>query len=286
MSAPVKTRNDEPLNHCESHTKYWRLIDTGALSGPENMALDEALLCSFDQHSKPILRLYGWHPAALSLGRFQKVCEVLDTGRCKTDGVPIVRRITGGGVIYHADELTYSIICAPDQIPAATSIKDSFRVLTGFLLQFYRNLGLSALYAVDGSAAGEKLGERTPFCFAGKESFDILVNGRKIGGNAQRRLKQVVFQHGSVPILNCVADGVTYLRQRPEGLEERVTCLTAEGVVPDITFLKPVLKDAFCSNLTTSLLETAPTEREQQSADRLLREKYLNENWNLDGEGV
>ena len=197
-----------------------------------------------------------------------------------------MRRITGGGVIYHADELTYSIICAPDQIPETASIKDSFRVLTGFLLQFYRNLGLNALYAMDGTASGEKLGERTPFCFAGKESFDILVNGRKIGGNAQRRLKKTIFQHGSVPILNRVADGVACLRERPDGVDERVTCLAAEGVLLDVKFLKSALKAAFCSNLRTSFMETNPAEHEQHLAERLLREKYLNDKWNLGGEDV
>lgn len=249
------------------------------------MALDEALLGSFEQCSSPILRLYGWLPAALSLGRFQKLDDVLDPERCLADGVPIVRRITGGGMIYHADELTYSIICTPAQIPETNSIKDSFRILTGFLLQFYRNLGLNAHYAVDVCDAGEKLGERTHFCFAGKESFDILVNGRKIGGNAQRRLKQTIFQHGSVPILDRVADGIVYLRQRPSDLQKRVTCLTAEGIVPDITFLKSVLKASFCSNLDTLLQETGPTDQEQHLADCLLRKKYLNENWNLAGEG-
>jgi lipoate-protein ligase A len=172
----------------------WRLIVTSPLSGAENMAIDEALLHSFDPAlSLPVLRLYGWNPPALSLGRFQKAAEVLDMERCRDDGVAIVRRMTGGGVIYHADELTYSLVCAPGQIPPASSIKDSFRVLTGFLLAFYRALGLDAAYAVDAAPEGTRLGERTAFCFAGKESFDILANGRKIGGNAQRRLKGVIF---------------------------------------------------------------------------------------------
>ena len=75
------------------------------------MAIDEALLRSFDPvSSPPILRLYGWSPPALSLGRFQKADQVLDLERCRADGVAVVRRVTGGGVIYHADELTLSLI--------------------------------------------------------------------------------------------------------------------------------------------------------------------------------
>src|SRR6185369_16173948 len=193
----------------------WRLIVTSPLSGAENMAIDEALLRSFDPESSlPVLRLYGWNPPALSLGRFQKAAEVLDLTRCRADDVTIIRRVTGGGLIYHADELTYSLVCAPGQIPPATSIKDSFRVLTGFLLAFYQALGLDAAYAVDAAPEGTRLGERTAFCFAGRESFDILVAGRKIGGNAQRRVKGVIFQHGSIPLLNRAATGLMYMRDK------------------------------------------------------------------------
>ena len=142
----------------------WRLIDTGLLDGPTNMAIDEALLANFTpETSTPVLRLYGWSPPALSLGRFQKAAEVLDLDRCREAGVPIVRRITGGGVIYHAEELTYSLVCSPSHLPAATSIKESFRLLTSFLLAFYRSLGLAAEYAVDllpAGAAYRKEGER------------------------------------------------------------------------------------------------------------------------------
>ena len=78
----------------------WRLITTSPLSGAENMAIDEALLCSFDPiSSQPVLRLYGWNPPTLSLGRFQKAAEVLDLERCTAEGVAVVRRMTGGGVI-------------------------------------------------------------------------------------------------------------------------------------------------------------------------------------------
>src|SRR4051794_9669315 len=102
----------------------WRLIVSPALSGPANMAIDEALLNSFDPAgSQPVLRLYNWDPPALSLGRFQKAAEVLDLVRCRNERIDIVRRITGGGVIYHADELTYSLVCSPDQIPPAASVK-------------------------------------------------------------------------------------------------------------------------------------------------------------------
>jgi lipoate-protein ligase A len=267
--------------------QQWRFIDSGNNCGPENMALDEALLQSFDSHSsQPMLRLYGWSPPALSLGRFQKAGDILDLEQCRAAGVPVVRRITGGGVIYHADELTYSIVCASHHIPVSHSIKDSFRVLTAFLLQFYRDLGLDAGYAVDSMSNGEKFGERSEFCFAGKETFDILIKGRKIGGNAQRRMRQVIFQHGSIPLIGRVEDGIRFLRVRPGGVEERVTSLSESGIAADLEFLTSRLMDAFRNNLQTELIDEPLTVDEQKLVERLKNEKYLDENWNVHGEGL
>jgi lipoate-protein ligase A len=262
----------------------WRIIDTGPLSGAENMAIDEALLRSFDPaSSQPVLRLYGWEPPALSLGRFQKAAEVLDLERCRIDAVPVVRRITGGGVIYHADELTYSIICSPAQLPPATSIKDSFRELTAFLLAFYRRLGLQAEYAVDAITDSTRLGEKTDFCFAGRETFDILVNGRKIGGNAQRRLKEVVFQHGSIPIVNRAGIGLGYMRDQLAEYAAETSSLMECGIAADRNSLCQELRSAFKDVFSVELLEDACTAGEQESADSLVRSKYSCESWNLHG---
>ncbi len=268
------------------NNQKWRFVDTPELSGAENMALDEALLRSFDPAtSLPIVRLYGWDPPALSLGRFQKAAEVLDLERCRADGVAVVRRVTGGGVIYHADELTYSLVCAPGQIPPAGSIKDSFRVLTGFLLAFYRGLGLEAAYAADVVPEGTRLGERTAFCFAGKESFDIIVNGLKIGGNAQRRLKGVIFQHGSIPLHNRAATGLSYMRDQSPEHAEGTLSLAECGVPAEVHCLKEALAAAFGGYFGVDLQCDVLSAPEQDDLERLLVNKYSTEQWNLQGVG-
>ncbi|MBI2355411.1 MAG: lipoate--protein ligase family protein [Deltaproteobacteria bacterium] len=266
--------------------KTWRLIVSSPLPGAENMAIDEALLRSFDPAtSLPVLRIYGWEPAALSLGRFQKGAEVLDLERCRAEALPVVRRITGGGAIYHADELTYSIVCAPSQIPPASSIKDSFRVLTGFLLAFYRGLGLRAAYAVDALPSGTRLGERTPFCFAGKESFDILVGGGKIGGNAQRRQKGTIFQHGSIPLVNRAETGLSYMRQRVPEQARDATSLRDCGVCATGETVGQGLASAFKGHFGVELDNDTLNGQERQIAGELLLRKYSTELWNLEGVG-
>ncbi|GFE61446.1 lipoate--protein ligase family protein [Geobacter sp. AOG2] len=262
----------------------WRLIEDVPRPGPENMAIDEALLRSFDPiGSQPVLRLYGWQPSALSLGRFQKAAEVLDLERCRLEGVPIVRRFTGGGAIYHADEVTYALVCSPEQIPATSSIKDSFRVLTGFLITLYRDLGLEASYALDAVSPDVHLGERTAFCFAGKESFDILVRGRKIGGNAQRRQKKIIFQHGSLPLVNRAATGLSFMKDRNTFQADDATSLEQCGIPVDYGLVRRKLLDAFCKNLAVNLLPQPLTEQERSLVGELLVGRYATDRWNLEG---
>jgi len=264
----------------------WRLMDTGFGDGYSNMALDEALVRSFDPaSSSPILRLYGWLRPSLSLGRFQKAREVLDLEKCLDGGVPVVRRVTGGGVIYHADELTYSIVCAPDHIPPATSIKDSFRVLTMFLLDFYRGFGLDAQYALDVVPPGAHLGERTDFCFAGRESYDILINGCKIGGNAQRRPKNVIFQHGSIPLSNHVGTGLTYMRKRFSGCEQRIVSLAECGTECGRDRLREEIITAFKNSYAGSLVRDELSPDELLQFNDLKKNKYTTDQWNLEGIG-
>ncbi|HLO25336.1 MAG TPA: lipoate--protein ligase family protein [Geobacteraceae bacterium] len=252
----------------------WRFIDTGPLDGPANMAVDEALLACFDPAtSAPVLRLYGWHPPAFSLGRFQDAGQILDLEKCRDAGIPVVRRITGGGVIYHADELTYSIVCSPNQIPPAKSVKDSFRVLTSFLLRCYEKLGLAARYAVDLYPAGARLGGRTPLCFAGREAYDILVQGRKIGGNAQRRLKNVIFQHGSIPLRGSLATAAGYVRDLPPGLEEGTASLADFGVTIPVPDLKHLLLEAFAANFASAVASGELLTGEREMTERFLHER-------------
>ena len=260
-------------------------MDTGPLDGPANMAVDEALLQHFDPAlSQPVLRLYGWEPPAFSVGRFQRAEDALPLGRCAAAGIPVVRRITGGGVIYHAAELTYAVVCAPRHISDARSVKESFRALTGFLLRFYGDLGIKASWAVDSLSAGGRFGGRTPLCFAGKEEYDIVAGGRKIGGNAQRRLKDAVFQHGSVPLRCALAEALPFFREPPSGLLERTTSLAQLGVTADLAWLRERFTAAFGETLCVDLVPSTLTAEEEATAARLGVDRYGKDAWNLHGE--
>jgi lipoyl(octanoyl) transferase len=262
----------------------WRLIDSGPLDGPSNMALDEALLSCFDARcSAPVLRLYGWQPSAFSLGRFQQAAAVLDTRRCNAANVAVVRRITGGGCIFHAEELTYSIICSPEHLSGITGVKESYRRLCGFLLLTYQQLGLAPAYAIDAPQRPARLGERTPLCFAGTEEYDILCAGHKLGGNAQRRCRGLIFQHGSIPLEPTHSQAEPYLRCAEPALTQRATSLAEAGCPITAEALKSALITAFASNLDISLHATPFTDQEQERAAQLRENKYQTTAWNLQG---
>lgn len=259
----------------------WRLLITPPADGPTVMAVDEAILTHFGatQHF-PTLRFYGWIPPAISIGRNQDPAAILDLDRCRTDRVPVVRRITGGGVIYHADEVTYSLTCSPDHLPQGIGVRGSYRVLTTFLLHTYRLLGLSPSYAEQSSTPTLC---RSDFCFAGHESFDVLIDGRKLGGNAQRRTRGKIFQHGSIPLENRSLVGGEYMRVTPPGIQLSTTSLRQEGVTLSRERIIGLLADSFRETMGVELASAPLTRDEHLLSLQLAETRYRCEEWNLRG---
>jgi len=206
--------------------------------------------------TRPVFRLYEWSPPAVSLGRFQRREEV--AAGCAAAGVEVVRRITGGGAILHGEELTYSLVCADEDL-GVRGVKESYRRICGFLLRAYRELGLDPVYAGEAGSAVPAVGKATPICFAGNEPFDIRVGGRKIGGNAQRRRRGTVFQHGSIPLrfdadlfLRCFRAPVP--AANAAGLRELLPGLKLED-------LKAAVVRAFSGHFGVDLVESSPEDR-------------------------
>ena len=174
----------------------YRLIHSPSVSAVENMAQDRALLEAFDEDGMPVFRLYGWEES-VTIGASQTFasCVLLDpTLEAYSDRY--AKRMTGGGILYHGHDLSYSLIL-PLAMMRGLSVKESYEKITGFLLDFYQELGLDAHWAKDDPSITL---ESDPFCQVGFEPYDIIIQGYKIGGNAQKRTKKAIFQHGSVPL--------------------------------------------------------------------------------------
>lgn len=181
----------------------WRFIDSGPASAVQNMAVDEGLLReAVTPGALPVLRFYTWSPAAVSLGRFQDKERAVNAEACRQRGFDIVRRITGGRAVFHCDELTYSIIARSDSALFPNDILGTYKVIAAGLLAGLRELGIAAeMVSRSGRHAGMvKSSSQEPACFSSPSWYEILVQGRKIIGSAQRRVGGAFLQHGSILI--------------------------------------------------------------------------------------
>ncbi|WP_024954564.1 lipoate--protein ligase family protein [Sulfurospirillum arcachonense] len=170
----------------------WRFLDSTGLSAQENMELDKSLYENFQE--EPIFRLYTWKPNSFTIGRFQKLEEIKNS---ENFGDNWAKRVTGGGLLLHGFDLSYTIII-PTKLLNKKSVKESYEYLCSFLLNFYQKLGLHVQYAKDLHVNLEK----SFFCQEGFEAYDMICNGKKLGGNAQKRGKNLILQHGSIPLRN------------------------------------------------------------------------------------
>lgn len=166
----------------------WYLLQSGAGAPGHNMALDEALLESAPQIARPVLRFYGWTEPAATFGYSQRYAQVA----AMTPLRPLVRRTTGGGLVPHDADWTYSLIFPPQHFWHRLKAAGSYRHLHEWIGRAFARLQVPAILAP--VSRKEIPGQ----CFAGAEKSDLLWQGRKIAGAAQRRARTGLLIQGSV----------------------------------------------------------------------------------------
>jgi lipoate-protein ligase A len=235
--------------------RRFRLIRSGTSDAISNMALDEKIFHRYMEDGIPVFRVYGWRSPSFTYGVSQKPENEIDIKRCALDGVQIARRMTGGGVLLHHNEITYSLVCAKEDIGEPAAVFVSYRRTCAFLISFYRSLGLTASFALE---AGDFKNRCAPheLCSASREKYDVIINGKKIGGNAQKRKRRAVFQHGSIPISVDWDFMRRYARSLPEDISSEVTTLAEElKRVPDRRVLEDMLIGAAAKEFDTRFTE-------------------------------
>jgi lipoate-protein ligase A len=271
--------------------RRWRLIDSGYGDAYSNMALDEALLLAGSKTgSPPVLRFYGFRPAAVSIGYAQDLTDGVKVSVCRQRGVPIVRRPTGGRAVFHDKELTYSLIAPKDYFPRP-GILGSYRAIAGGLIQGLRNLGIKADLA-NPRTKQVRGRNRSAACFLASSWYEIVVGGKKLIGSAQRRVGSHLLQQGSIllavdyeTIADLFPDGgrprselVHQARARITSLEELL------GRPVNIEEIKQGIKQGMMQALNIEFVEGNPTDHEQSLAHRLYKQKYGTNGWNLEVE--
>lgn len=271
----------------------WRFIDSGNCSPSFNMALDEALL---DWHSEgkipPTIRFYGWDPATLSIGYFQKVEKEINLEAVKEHGLGFVRRPTGGRGVLHEHELTYSVIVSEEHPEMPKTVTEAYRVISEGILKGFQGLGLEAYFAVP-KTAEEREGLKNPrsaVCFDAPSWYELVVEGRKVAGSAQTRQKGVILQHGSI-LLDLDEDKLFSLFKYPsDRVKERMQRafkskavamneISSETITMDMA--KEAFKKGFEEGLNIHLEPYELSEEETQYVVDLAGTRYESDDWNF-----
>ncbi len=161
------------------------------LKGEENMKRDLELLQRSGVEQEVFLRLYSWQRPTISLGYFQKPEKVLNFKALEKYRLDYVKRPTGGRAVFHFRELTYAI-AIPNNYPNLPSgITQAYRFISEPIYKAFISLGLSVKWARQEKNATEA-------CFLAPARHEIIFNGHKLVGSAQRRTANAVLQHGSI----------------------------------------------------------------------------------------
>jgi len=256
----------------------WRLLKLEVNDAFNNMAVDEAIVTARIKGLVPnTLRLYQWKPSAVSVGRFQDVYNEVQVDNCQRTGVDIVRRITGGGTVYHDSqgEITYSVVAREEDFGTSDVIQ-AYNTICNGLIEAAKILGVNADFN-----PGDP-----------KNCPNIAIHGKKISGSAQFHKGGVLLQHGTFLLDADLEKMFTFLRVPWAKTIADVACVAQERLTSIKKELgKAVSKEKACQALVkgfervlkVQLREESLTTYEQKLAQELRRDKFSTEEWNLKG---
>lgn len=259
--------------------REWRLIREEPRPGPMQMALDEVAARTAASGGPRTLRVYQWDPSCLSLG-YSQAPETIDWETCASRDLDVTRRPTGGGAIYHdiTGDISYSIVAPATELPGP--LIDAYHVLCEPLFEALEALGVAASYTDT-----ERPGVYEPACYLRPlhPAHDVVVDGRKISGNAQYRQRDAVVQHGSLLYDVDPEAHVGGFTNPPEPavFADRVVGLTDLTDASRATVVATI-EDVFerWADATGGEWEAA----ELQAAQTLAEEKYRATSWVREGE--
>jgi len=256
----------------------WRLLKLGVGDGFTNMAIDEAILTARIAGLAPnTLRFYRWKPSAVSIGRFQHVLNEVNIENCSKHGVDIVRRITGGGAVYHDydGEITYSVIVDEKDLGSA-DVVSAYHIICEGLIEAAKILGVRANFN-----PGEP-----------KQCPNLTIHRRKVSGSAQHRKRGVLLQHGTflvnvdlekmftflkIPWAQTLVDVINIAQKRLTSIQQEL------GSSVSMEQAYQALVKGFQKALKTQLMEGELTSYERNLAKSLGKEKFSTDDWNLRG---
>lgn len=243
-----------------------RVLRTGYNNAFLNMGVDEALMLSHNGKKEEItLRVYEWKPSAVSIGYFQSLNEEVDVEKCGQENVDIVRRLTGGGAVYHDKEVTYSFVCNEKLLNK--NIIDSYKQICSGITNGLKLMGINSFF---------------------HPINDIIAGTKKISGNAQTRKNGRILQHGTVLMQVDVNKMFSLLKVSNEKIKyamietvkERVTSV---GQLLDRTVSNEEVENAlingFKETFKGELIESQLTQEEMTLAEERAEQRFKSKKW-------
>ena len=179
----------------------WQIRDTGFGSAEENMAQDKAWLESLTPDADPILHFYEWNKDSVTYGYFVLPKNYLDLSRMEKRGFVLAKRPTGGGIIFHTWDLAFSVLIPANHPGYSHNTLDCYAFINEAVLNsvkiFLGSDVAIALTPVDAVEFDPSCGR---FCMAKPTKYDVILEGKKIAGAAQRKCRQGFLHQGSIAL--------------------------------------------------------------------------------------
>jgi len=176
--------------NAEAEPEPWFLWQDAVHSPAANMAIDEALLMRARQYGRPLLRFYRWDRNAVSIGYVQKFAAA------PVSGYAVVRRPTGGGVVYHDHDFTYTVVVPDGHWLTGLNRTRSYDAINRAVLAGLDACQIGGALAVD--EIPQTVDRSTMVCFRSPTRYDIMLGNTKVAGSAQRRRREGILHQGSL----------------------------------------------------------------------------------------
>lgn len=255
------------------------------------MAIDEAMLrCNLGESNPATLRVYGWRRPAVSLGYFQDAAKAVNHRYCRTCGIDMVRRPTGGRAVYHGHDLTYAVVSRENDARFRAGIMETYRTLSECIRRGLKRAGIDACMADE--AGHRDATDGRGCCFSVPAQYELCAGGRKICGSAQMRVRGAFLQHGSIPLTCDVRHLCMIMNHAPvRDLDSETAALTRRVTAVDEQAARPVTVSALCRYLKEGFEEFLGirlsagelTQKEKETEHNLLIHKYRTDRWNREG---
>ncbi len=256
--------------------KWFLILENEPGIGSYNMAVDDYLFENLGNEPKTFIRFYSWKRPTLSIGYSQKIREALDLEFCQKNEIDIVRRITGGKLVLHYREVTYSI-CSSDTETFTSSLSKSFKMISNALIKGLKELDIPAYLAEDDQASYSR--SSLP-CFSYPAKNEIKVKGKKIVGSAQKRISYKFIQHGSIP-LECdhqLLGAVSSIKKRNEELR-MISVSQAANKKIDFHLLVKHLISGIQNFFSVELKNFEFTKKQKENIRSIQKNRHENIDW-------